>query len=149
VREQIFVGRDSKSGRSAFPFNLKGAADVEVGERADLSFLSFDLAIASDAGQMASDKRNHTRSKQNDRDLSHVKYAFSVMKRLRLLYNPGENLRRCFPQSTQPSRLRLVANAGPASAHKFPACSTRMSPSASRSDLSQDSPRAFSVRCPI
>src|SRR5438876_10845933 len=79
VREQIFVDRDSKSGRSAFPFNLKGAADVEVGERADLSFLSFDLAIASDAGQMASDYHNDTRSKQNDRDLSHVKYAFSVM----------------------------------------------------------------------
>src|SRR6266700_6212504 len=81
VREQVFVGRDSKSGRSASPFNLKGAARVEVGESADLSFLSFDPAIASDAGQMASDKRNDTRSKQNDRDLSHVKYAFSVMKR--------------------------------------------------------------------
>jgi len=83
VRKKVFVGRDSKSGRSAFPFNLKGAASVEVGERADLSFLSFDLAIASDAGQMASDKRNDTRSKQNDRDLSHVKYAFSVMMRRR------------------------------------------------------------------
>jgi len=83
VRQQIFVDRDSKSGRSAFPFNLKGAASVEVGESADLPFLSFDLAIASDAGQMASDYHNDTRSKQNDRDLSHVKYAFSVMMRRR------------------------------------------------------------------
>jgi hypothetical protein len=83
IREQIFVGRDSKSGRSAFPFNLKGAASVEVSESTDLSFLSFDLAIASDAGQMASGNHNDTRSKQNDRDLSHVKYAFSVMMQRR------------------------------------------------------------------
>jgi len=83
IREQIFVGRDSKSGRSAFPFNLKGAASVEVGESADLSFLSFDLAIASNAGQMASGNHNDTPNKQNDQDLSHVKYAFSVMMRRR------------------------------------------------------------------
>jgi len=83
VGQQIFVGRDSKSGRSVFPFNLKGAANVEVGESVDLSFLSFDLAIASDAGQMASGNHNHTPNKQNDQDLSHVKYAFSVMMRRR------------------------------------------------------------------
>jgi len=81
VREQIFVGRDPKSGRSAFPLNLKGAAGVEVRESADLSFLSFDPAIASDARQMASDDHNEKRSKQNDQDLSHVKYGFSVMMR--------------------------------------------------------------------
>jgi hypothetical protein len=83
VRQQIFVRRDSKSGRSILPLNFKGAASVEIGESADLSFLSFDLAIASDAGQMASDNHNDTRSKQNDWDPSHVKYAFSVMMRRR------------------------------------------------------------------
>jgi hypothetical protein len=83
VRQQIFVRRDSESGRSVLPLNFETAASVEAGESADLSFLSFDLAIASDTGQMASDNHNDTRSKQNDRDLSHVRYAFSVMMRRR------------------------------------------------------------------
>jgi hypothetical protein len=72
VRQQIFVRRDSDSGRSVLPLNLEGAARVQVGECGDLSFLSFDLAITSDAGQMASDNQNDTPSKQNDQDLSHV-----------------------------------------------------------------------------
>jgi hypothetical protein len=50
IREQIFVGRDSESGRSVLPLNLETPARVHVGESGDLSFLSFDLAIASDAG---------------------------------------------------------------------------------------------------
>jgi hypothetical protein len=72
VRQQIFVRGDSKSGRSVLPLNLKGAASVEIGKSGDGSFLSFDPTIASNAGQMASDNQNDTRSKQNDRDLSHV-----------------------------------------------------------------------------
>jgi hypothetical protein len=55
------------------PLNLKGAAAVEINKRSDWPFLSFDLAITSDAGQMASDTQNDAPSKQNDRDLSHVK----------------------------------------------------------------------------
>src|ERR1043166_1727199 len=81
VRQQIFVRRDSKSGRSALPLNLEGAASVEVGESADWSFLSFDLAIASNALQMACGNQNHTHSKQTDQDLSHVEHVFSVMMR--------------------------------------------------------------------
>jgi hypothetical protein len=65
------------------PLNFETPARVHVGESADLSFLSFDLAIASDAGQMASGNHNETPNKQNDQDLSHVKYAFSVMMRRR------------------------------------------------------------------
>jgi hypothetical protein len=65
------------------PLNFETPARVHVGESGDWSFLSFDLAITSDAGQMASGNHNDTRSKQNDRDLSHVKYAFSVMMRRR------------------------------------------------------------------
>jgi hypothetical protein len=83
VRQQIFVGRDSESGRSALPLNLESAARVHVGESGDWSFLSLDLAIASDAGQMTSENQNDTPGKQNDRDLSHVKYVFSVMMRRR------------------------------------------------------------------
>src|SRR5205814_10554942 len=71
VRQQIFVGRDSKSGRSALPLNFKGTANIEIGKSGDCSFFSFDLHIASDARQMASDNQNDTRSKQNDRDLCH------------------------------------------------------------------------------
>jgi len=32
VRQQIFVGRDSKSGRSALPLNFKGTANIEIGK---------------------------------------------------------------------------------------------------------------------
>jgi hypothetical protein len=74
VTQQIFVRRDPKSGRSVLPLNFKGAASVEIGESGDWSFLSFDLAIASDAGQMASDDQSDTPNKQSDQDLSHVKY---------------------------------------------------------------------------
>src|SRR5260370_11071669 len=83
VRQQILVRRKSKSGGSVLPLNFKGAASVEIGKSGDWSFLSFDLAITSDAGQMASDNQNDARSKQSDRDLSHVKYVFSVMMRRR------------------------------------------------------------------
>jgi hypothetical protein len=62
VRQQISVRRDSQSGRSVLPLNFKRAASVEMGKSADLSFLSFDLAIASDSGQMASDNQNDTPS---------------------------------------------------------------------------------------
>ena len=72
VRQKIFFRRDSDSGRSVLPLNLEGAASVEVGKSGDWSFLSFDLAITSDAGQMASDNQNDAASKQNDQDLSHV-----------------------------------------------------------------------------
>src|SRR5262249_41516620 len=51
------------------------------GKSADLSFLSSNVAIASDAGQMTTGNHNDTRAKQNDQDLSHVKYVFSVMMR--------------------------------------------------------------------
>jgi hypothetical protein len=64
------------------PLNFETPARVHVGESGNWSFLSFDLAIASDSGQMASRNHNDTR-KQNDQDLSHVKYAFSVMMRRR------------------------------------------------------------------
>jgi hypothetical protein len=67
----IFVHRDSKSGRSILPLNLKGAAGVEISKSGDWSVFSFDMAVASDAGQMASGNQNDTPSKQNDRDLSH------------------------------------------------------------------------------
>jgi hypothetical protein len=40
------------------PLNFECAASVKVGERPDLSFLSFDVAIASDAGQMATGNQN-------------------------------------------------------------------------------------------
>jgi hypothetical protein len=73
VTQQIFVRRDSKSGRSILPLNLKGAASVEINKSGDRSFLSFDMAIASDAGQMASDNQHDTSSEQNDQDLSHGK----------------------------------------------------------------------------
>jgi len=73
VRQQIFVCRDSDSGRSVLPFNLESAASVEINKSGDWSLLSFYLAIASDSGQMASDNQNDTPSKQNDQDLSHVK----------------------------------------------------------------------------
>src|SRR5438477_4082897 len=71
VRQQVFVGRDSKSGRSALPLNFKGTANIEIGKSGDCSFFSFDLPIASDARQMASDNQSDTRSKRNDRDLYH------------------------------------------------------------------------------
>jgi hypothetical protein len=35
------------------PFNFEGAAHVEIGKSGDLSFLRVDLAIASDAREMA------------------------------------------------------------------------------------------------
>src|SRR5262245_994770 len=73
VRQQILVGGDSDSWRSVFPLNLESAARVYVGERRDWSFLSFDLTIAPDAGQMASDDQNDTPSKQSDQDLPHLK----------------------------------------------------------------------------
>jgi hypothetical protein len=73
VTQQIFVRRDSNGRRSILPLNLKGAAAVEINKSGDWSFLSFDLAITSDAGQMASDNQNDAPSKQNDQDLSHVK----------------------------------------------------------------------------
>jgi hypothetical protein len=72
VRQQIFVRRDSKSGRSVLPLNLEGAASVEISKSGNWSFLSFDMAIASDSRQMASDNQNDTSSEQNDQDLSHV-----------------------------------------------------------------------------
>ena len=71
VRQQILVGGDSKSGRSVLPLNLEAAASVEISESRDWSFLSFDMAISSDAGQMAADKQNDTASKRNDQDLFH------------------------------------------------------------------------------
>ena len=83
VRQQIFVRRDSESGRSVLPLNLEGAASVEISKSDDWSFLGFDLAIAPDAGQMAADNQNDRRRKQNDQDLSHVKYVFPVMMRRR------------------------------------------------------------------
>jgi hypothetical protein len=55
------------------PLNFKSAASVEIGKTRDRSFLSFDMAIASDAGQMASDNQHDTSSEQNDQDLSHGK----------------------------------------------------------------------------
>src|SRR5262249_5369358 len=79
VRQQIFVRRDSESGRSALPFNLKGPASVEIGKSGDWSFLGFNLTIAPDAGQMASDNQNDRGREQNDQNLSHVKHFFSVM----------------------------------------------------------------------
>ena len=81
VRQQIFVRRDSKSGRSALPFNLKGAASIEIGKSGDWSFLSFDPAIASDAGQMATDDQKDTPSKQNERELFHPVFDFSIRMR--------------------------------------------------------------------
>jgi hypothetical protein len=50
VRQQISVRRDSDNGRSVLPLNLESAARVQVGECADWSFVSFDLAITSNAG---------------------------------------------------------------------------------------------------
>jgi hypothetical protein len=73
VRQQIFVRRDPKSRRSILPLNLKGAPSIEINKSGDWSFLSFDMAIASDAGQMASDNQGDTPSEQNDQDLSHGK----------------------------------------------------------------------------
>jgi hypothetical protein len=35
VRQQIFVGRDSKTGRSILPLNFEGSAHVEIGESGD------------------------------------------------------------------------------------------------------------------
>jgi hypothetical protein len=55
------------------PLNFKGAASVEIGKSGDWAFLGFDLAIASDSGQMAPDNQNDTPGKENDQDLSHVK----------------------------------------------------------------------------
>jgi len=66
VRQQTFVRGDSKGGRSVLPLNFEGAASVEIGESGDWSFFGFDPAIASDAGQMASDNQNDTRSEQDD-----------------------------------------------------------------------------------
>jgi hypothetical protein len=86
VRQQIFVRRDSESGRSILPLDVESAASVQVGESGDWSFLGFDLAIASDAGQMASDKQNDTRSKQNDQDLSHDFFCYDAARR-RLGFN--------------------------------------------------------------
>jgi hypothetical protein len=54
------------------PLNFETPARVHVGESGDWSFLSFDLAIASDSGQMASGNQNEIPTKQNDQDLSHV-----------------------------------------------------------------------------
>src|SRR5437763_11187933 len=86
VMQQIFVCCDSESRRAVLPFDFERAASIEIGESGDWSFFSFDLAIASDAWQMASDNQNDTPSNQNDRDLSHVKKVFSVMmQRLRVL----------------------------------------------------------------
>jgi hypothetical protein len=60
VWQQIFVCRDSNTGRSVLPLNFECAASVKVGESADLSLLSFDVAIASDAGQTATPNQNDT-----------------------------------------------------------------------------------------
>jgi hypothetical protein len=73
VRQQICVRCDSESWRSVLPLNFKRAASVEMSKSGNWSFLSFDLAIPSNAGQMASDNQNDTSGKQNDQDLSHVK----------------------------------------------------------------------------
>jgi hypothetical protein len=63
VRQQIFVCRDSDSGRSVLPLNLESAASVEINKSGDWSLLSFYLAIASDSGQMASDNQSDIPSK--------------------------------------------------------------------------------------
>jgi hypothetical protein len=55
VRQQIFVRGNPKSRRSILPLNLKGASSIEINKSGDWPFLSFDMAIASDAGQMAAD----------------------------------------------------------------------------------------------
>ena len=73
VRQQILVGGDSKSGRSVLPLNLEAAASVEISESRDWSFLSFDMAIASDSGQMTAGNQYDPPGEQNDQDLSHVK----------------------------------------------------------------------------
>jgi hypothetical protein len=44
------------------PLNFKGAASVEINKSGDWSFLSFDMAIASNAWQMAAGKQNDTPS---------------------------------------------------------------------------------------
>jgi hypothetical protein len=81
VRQEIFIRRDSESRRSVLPLNFEGAARVEIGKGADWSFLSFDLTIASNSGQMASGNQNDTPSKQNYQDFSHVNVFFVVMRR--------------------------------------------------------------------
>jgi len=55
VRQQICVCSDSKSGRSVLPLNFESATHVEIAKSGDLSFLGFNVAIASDSGQMAPD----------------------------------------------------------------------------------------------
>jgi hypothetical protein len=101
VRQQIFVRRDSKGGRSVLPLNFKGAASVEMGKSADWSFLGFDLAITANAGQMASDNPNDTPSKQNDQDLSHVKQVFSGMMRRRLVLDSRKFKKGCLSRSAR------------------------------------------------
>jgi hypothetical protein len=63
------------------PLNFESATHVEIAKSGDLSFLGFNVAIASDSGQMAPDNQRDTPGEQNDQDFSHVKYVFSVMMR--------------------------------------------------------------------
>ena len=83
VTQQIFVRRDSKSGRSILPLNLKGAASVELAKAAigRSSVLIWPLPRMPGKWQPATN--NDTSSEQNDQDLSHGKYVFSVMMRRR------------------------------------------------------------------
>jgi hypothetical protein len=63
------------------PFNFEAAAGVEIGESVDLSFFGFDVAVTSDAGQMAAGKHNETRTKQYERELFHPMFDFSIKMR--------------------------------------------------------------------
>jgi hypothetical protein len=63
------------------PFNFKGAASVEIGESGDRSFLSFDSAISSDAGQMATGNQKAHRENKED-GLFHVRLLSPVTMQL-------------------------------------------------------------------
>jgi hypothetical protein len=58
------------------PLNVESAARIHIGEGADWSFLGFDLVIAPNAGQMASENQSDGRREQNDQVLSHVECVF-------------------------------------------------------------------------
>ena len=76
VRQQVLIGSNPESWRSIFPFDLKCATGVNIGESADRSFFSFDVSIAAHARQMATDKQSDIFDEQNNLDLFHVTLFF-------------------------------------------------------------------------
>jgi hypothetical protein len=73
VGKKIFVCLNAQGRGSILPIDYKCAPGVDVSKRANLAFVGFDMAVASNSRQPASGDESETSGKKCNRDFLHVK----------------------------------------------------------------------------